>query len=218
MRRLLAAVFAAVLATSFVSFPDDTAAYARCNCTAWAHSKRRDLPLTLSHARYWASRARARGFPVDAKPRVGDVMVLQPGVQGAHRRYGHVAYVIAVKGNLVTVSEMNGGRGCRVKRETYRAGRGVSFIHPKGKAPAKEKVSAASLSAKAPDGGNIRKAPDLKTGKVLGKMRSSEVVTLKARSADGTWYRVVARAGEGWVRASLLDIDPDVARKVPRAG
>src|SRR3712207_4734014 len=135
MRRLPVIVFALLLATSFVAFPADTAAYARCNCTAWAHSKRRDLPLTLSHARYWAGRARAAGYPVDSKPRVGDVMVLQPRVQGAHRRYGHVAYVVAVSGNRVTVSEMHGGRGCRVYRGTYLTGRGVSFIHRKGSKP-----------------------------------------------------------------------------------
>ena len=133
MRRLLAVLFAAVLTVSFVSFPADTAAYARCNCTAWAYSQRPDLPLNLGDAKTWAYRARNQGYPVDGKPRVGDVIVLQPGVQGADRRYGHVAYVIAVKGNRVTVSEMNGGMGCRVFRDTFRTGKGVSFIHPKGK-------------------------------------------------------------------------------------
>jgi surface antigen len=131
MRRLFTVLFAVLLFSSFVVVPSEAGAYARCNCTAWAHSKRRDLPLTLGHARTWGVRAKAQGFPVDGKPRVGDVMVLLPGVQGAHRRYGHVAYVIAVKGNRVTVSEMNGGQGCGVKRDTYRTGRGVSFIHPK---------------------------------------------------------------------------------------
>ncbi len=126
-------LFAVLAVSSFVAFPADTSAYAACNCTAWAHSKRRDLPMSLGNARTWAARAAAKGFPVDTKPRVGDIIVLRPGVQGAHRVYGHVAYVIAVRGNRVTVSEMNGGRGCRVKRETYRVGKGVSFIHPKTK-------------------------------------------------------------------------------------
>ena len=132
MRRLMLALFALLaISSSTVIAPRTADAYARCNCTAWAHMKRPDLPLTLGNARTWASRARARGFPVDSRPRVGDVMVLQPGVQGANRRYGHVAYVIAVRGNLVTVSEMNGGYGCSVRRHTYHTGRGVSFIHRK---------------------------------------------------------------------------------------
>ena len=132
MRRLMLALFALLaISSSFVIAPRTADAYARCNCTAWAHMKRPDLPLTLGNARTWASRARARGFPVDSRPRVGDVMVLQPGVQGANRRYGHVAYVIAVRGNLVTVTEMNGGYGCRVRRHTYHTGRGVNFIHHK---------------------------------------------------------------------------------------
>ena len=131
MRRLVAIVFALTLVGSFVAYPADAAAYARCNCTAWAASKRRDLPQTLGNANTWGVRAANQGFPVDGKPRVGDIMVLQPRVQGAHRVYGHVAYVTAVNGARVTVSEMNGGRGCAVKRNVYRTGRGVAFIHPK---------------------------------------------------------------------------------------
>ncbi len=129
MRRLFAAVFAMLIVFSFVLAPDDASAYASCNCTAWAHSKRRDLPMTLGNALTWASRARRAGFSVDSRPRVGDIMVLQPGVQGAHRRYGHVAYVIGVSGSRVTVSEMNGGSSCGVRRDSYHTGRGVSFIH-----------------------------------------------------------------------------------------
>jgi|GEM_PF-6583178 len=131
MRRHLVVLFAVLLVSSFVAFPSDTSAYAKCNCTAWAQSKRRDLPLSLGHAKTWGARAKVLGFPVDGKPRVGDVMVLQPYVQGAHRTYGHVAYVIGVNGNRVTVSQMNGGQGCIVKRGTFRLTKGVAFIHPK---------------------------------------------------------------------------------------
>src|SRR5688500_9356027 len=99
MRRLVQLLFAVLLVSAFLLTPRQTAAYARCNCTAWAHSKRRDLPLTLGNAKTWAYRAARAGFPVDSYPRVGDVIVLQPGVQGAHRIYGHVAYVVGVKGS-----------------------------------------------------------------------------------------------------------------------
>jgi peptidoglycan DL-endopeptidase CwlO len=131
MRRLHSILFGLLLVASFVFFPADTEAYARCNCTAWAHAKRPDLPLTLGHAKTWGVRAKALGFPVDGTPRVGDVMVLQPGVQGAHRVYGHVAYVIGVGGGRVTVTQMNGGRGCGVMRDVFRVTRGTAFIHPK---------------------------------------------------------------------------------------
>ncbi len=55
MRRLVAIVFALTLVGSFVMYPSDAAAYARCNCTAWAASKRRDLPrpwVTLTLGAY----------------------------------------------------------------------------------------------------------------------------------------------------------------------
>ena len=109
MRRLLAARFAVLVVSSLGLTPRVASAYAACNCTAWASAQRPDLPLTLGTALTWASRARAAGFPVDDQPRVGDIIVLQPGVQGAHGCYGHVAYVTAVSGNQETVSELNGG-------------------------------------------------------------------------------------------------------------
>ena len=53
MRRLLTVLFGVLLVSTFVVFPADTQAYARCNCTAWAHAKRQDLPLNLGHAKAW---------------------------------------------------------------------------------------------------------------------------------------------------------------------
>src|SRR5689334_10394470 len=122
MRRPLAIVFALLVVSTFVLSPANADAYAACNCTAWAHAKRPDLPMTLGNARSWAIRARAAGFPVSGTPRVGDVMVLRPGVQGANSWYGHVAYVVAVYGSRVYVSEMNGGYGCGVRRDSYHTG------------------------------------------------------------------------------------------------
>ena len=131
MRRLVAILFAVMLVGSFVVYPSDVDAYTRCACTAWASQKRRDLPMNLGNALTWGNRAANQGFPVDGKPRVGDVMVLQPGVQGAHRRYGHVAYVVGVNGGKVTVTEMNGGSSCKVYTNVYRVTRGTAFIHAK---------------------------------------------------------------------------------------
>lgn len=133
MRRLFTLLFTLLALAMFVGIPATSfareRAYAPCNCTAWAHQQRRDLPRNLGNALTWGVRAQAQGYPVDGRPRVGDIIVLQPGVQGADRRYGHVAYVTGVSGDRVTVSEMNGGQGCRVSRTTFRVGRGVAFIH-----------------------------------------------------------------------------------------
>lgn len=127
MRRLLLTV---LCLSVFYAIPADAGAYERCSCTAWAHSRRPDLPLNLGNAKTWGVRAAAQGFPVDNKPRVGDIMVLQPRVQGASAVYGHVAYVIAVSGSRVTVSEMNSGGGCAVVRDTFKVSKGTAFIHP----------------------------------------------------------------------------------------
>lgn len=128
-KRALAAV--AVIGMILSARPFAVDAYASCNCTAYAHSRRPDLPMTLGNARTWGIRARANGFRVDSHPRVGDVMVLQPGVQGASWGYGHVAYVTAVYGNRVVVRQMNGGEGCWVSRTVFHTGWGVQFIHRK---------------------------------------------------------------------------------------
>src|ERR1700730_14500501 len=94
-----ALVVVAIFGTILIARPLVVDAYASCNCTAYAHARRPDLPMTLGNARTWGIRARAAGFKVDSYPRVGDVMVLQPGVQGASWWYGHVAYVTAVYGS-----------------------------------------------------------------------------------------------------------------------
>lgn len=84
--------------------------------------------------------------------------------------------------------------------------------------PSPEAVQAGPLRASARNGGNIRFLPNVNTGTVLGQMRANEAVTLKARTANGGWYRVVAPAAEGWVSATLLQIPGSVAAQVPVAG
>ncbi|GAC1639855.1 MAG: hypothetical protein NVS4B8_07010 [Herpetosiphon sp.] len=88
--------FIAFLALVMAVHPTVAQAYAPCNCTAYAHALRPDLPMTLGDARTWGVRARRMGYSVTSRPQVGDIMVLQPGIQGASRWYGHVAYVTAV--------------------------------------------------------------------------------------------------------------------------
>ena len=57
---------------------------------------RADLPNNLGNGGSWVANAAAQGIPTGSTPRVGAVAE-QPG---------HVAYVEAVNGGMVTVSEM----------------------------------------------------------------------------------------------------------------
>jgi len=100
-------------------------------CTWWAASQRPDIGGRVTgNAASWLYSARAAGLPTGSVPRVGAVVVYQPGVQGADWP-GHVAYVTSVAGDGVhfSVSQMNfpiwGG-------VTYRGswtGPGVGFIY-----------------------------------------------------------------------------------------
>jgi uncharacterized protein YgiM (DUF1202 family) len=71
----------------------------------------------------------------------------------------------------------------------------------------------ATLTATVFNGGNIRKEPQVGNN-VLGQLHADEVVTLLERSNDSAWYRVKAPEAEGWVSATLLTIDPEVAKQV----
>jgi len=68
-------------------------------CT-WYVAQKRYIPWS-GHAKYWLAQARRYGFKTGRVPRVGAIMVTRESW------YGHVAYVEAVKGNWVTISEMN---------------------------------------------------------------------------------------------------------------
>jgi peptidoglycan DL-endopeptidase CwlO len=126
-RPRLVLVFAMLILASALFVPSSATAYARCACTDWAHRNRPDLPSNLGNALSWGARARAQGFPVDGNPRAGDIVVFQPGVQGAHRRLGHVAYVVGVGGGKIQFTEFNGT--CRVNSRSARITGGMAFIH-----------------------------------------------------------------------------------------
>ncbi|PCK22663.1 MULTISPECIES: CHAP domain-containing protein [Rhodococcus] len=91
------------------------------NCTWGAYNKwftasgSRHYPALNGNAKDWANSARATGWTVvaDAQPR--SIVVFQPGVQGADRTYGHVAWVESITrradGLYITITEMNGAAG-----------------------------------------------------------------------------------------------------------
>lgn len=64
------------------------------------------------------------------------------------------------------------------------------------------------------NGGNIRSEPSL-NGEVYGQLHAGETVDLVAKSADGSWYYVEAPEASGWVSATLLTVDPQLAAAVP---
>ena len=79
-------------------------------------------------------------------------------------------------------------------------------------APAAEPIAATVIS-----GGNRRAGPSMKA-EVLGQVRAGDTIQLLAKTKGGAWYYARCRCGAlGWVHASLLKVDPKVARKVPVA-
>ena len=77
----------------------------------------------------WVHRAREFGWHVSGIPKVGSILVLQPGIQGAYSA-GHVAVVEHLLNNgSVVASSMNWGRNpTTVTDNTFRPGPGVAFI------------------------------------------------------------------------------------------
>ena len=89
----------------------------------------RFYPALTGDAKDWANSARATGWTVvaDAQPR--SMVVFQPGVYGAHATQGHVAWVDAVSGQNVTITEMNGAAGFNAwSSRTIRDIPGMSYI------------------------------------------------------------------------------------------
>jgi surface antigen len=80
------------------------------------------------NARYWAENAAHNGWSVTSTPEPNSIAVFQPGENGAFSE-GHVAWVTAVDGNQITISEMNGTAGpYRVDLRTIVPSSGVRYI------------------------------------------------------------------------------------------
>ncbi|MDR2799385.1 MAG: CHAP domain-containing protein [Bifidobacteriaceae bacterium] len=80
-------------------------------CTWYAYNRRVQLGLKVGalwgNAIDWIASAKADGYSVNNSPRVGDILVFQPGQDGAGG-YGHVAIVEEIgANNSVRISEMN---------------------------------------------------------------------------------------------------------------
>lgn len=105
------------------------------SCTWWAAQRYYQIHkvfvpwITQANAGQWVARAYQFGWHVSRTPKVGDIMVLQSGVQGASR-LGHVAVVEQVLRNgHVIASSMNwGSRRWAVTTWQFTPGAGVSFV------------------------------------------------------------------------------------------
>jgi surface antigen len=102
-------------------------------CTWWVAKLRPDLPLfpgKSGNALNWAKSGKRAGFPVGVIPALHAVAVFQPGQYQAGP-YGHVAYVTAVRGDEITISEAN-FRGRRGHSKRTIDWSGLEFIYRKG--------------------------------------------------------------------------------------
>ena len=108
-----------------------------CTCTCYAHERRPDLTtITTGDAKYWIGEAEAAGYPTGTEPRVGAIVVFQPGVQGADPTKGHVAYVESVHSpTSFHISEKGWydpprwNDRCAVHGRDASTGDGVAFIY-----------------------------------------------------------------------------------------
>jgi LysM repeat protein len=72
-------------------------------CT-WYIAQKRYIPWG-GHAKYWLGNALSYGFQTGTEPVIGAIVATR------ETWYGHVAYVEAVSGDYITISEMSLGRG-----------------------------------------------------------------------------------------------------------
>lgn len=80
-------------------------------CTWWIKNKRQDIPNNLGDARNWLTNAPKAGLQVTSQPTVGGIVVTNESP------YGHLAYIEAIRGNNLIVSEMNyAGWGKKTQR------------------------------------------------------------------------------------------------------
>ncbi len=104
-------------------------------CTWWADQRYYQIHgffvpwTTQANAAQWVARAYQFGWRVSRFPAFGDILVLQPGVQGAYR-LGHVAIVERVlsNGDVIASSMSWGSHPRSVTYWEFTLGPGVAFV------------------------------------------------------------------------------------------
>jgi surface antigen len=88
-----------------------------------------DFIRIWGNADQWASSAASYGWTVTTKVALHSIVVFEPGVQGADRTVGHVAWVTAVYGNgTFQIEEMNATAGANYDYRTVAVAAGESFV------------------------------------------------------------------------------------------
>lgn len=112
---------------------DSGLAYEFSQCTWWVYLRRHQLGLPVGsyfgNAMQWANSARALGYWVDHTPRVGDIVVFQPGQEHADSQYGHVAVVESIVDGKIVTSESNAGKGGVTYSRTIANPERFEYIH-----------------------------------------------------------------------------------------
>ncbi|MBO0453783.1 glucosaminidase domain-containing protein [Candidatus Enterococcus murrayae] len=80
-------------------------------CTWYAFNRVKQLGKTvddyMGNGGEWATKGKALGYEVSQKPKAGWLISFKPGVAGSDTRYGHVAFVEAVRPEGILISEGN---------------------------------------------------------------------------------------------------------------
>lgn len=110
---------------------DDWGMYVRY-CTSFvAHrlssTNKFELPRAYGNAEAWGGRARSEGYTVDNHPSRGSVA--WSAASSENWGYGHVAWVAAVNGDMVTVEEYNYGKRNAYNSRTVHKSAFTGYIH-----------------------------------------------------------------------------------------
>ncbi|GFH42918.1 hypothetical protein Hs30E_14690 [Lactococcus hodotermopsidis] len=105
--------------------------YASGNCTWYVKDVfKARMGDWWGNAKDWTASAQREGFVVDDKPVANlTIAVFAPGSAGADKTYGHVAVVVGVSEDTVTVKEMNGTAGLGKTNTRIVPKNSASYIH-----------------------------------------------------------------------------------------
>lgn len=108
-------------------------------CTWYAYNRVRQLGKSvddyMGNGGEWGIKGKALGYEVSQRPKAGWLISFRPGIAGSDPRYGHVAFVEAVRPEGILISEGNvyGGTiiSYRVIDKSLATSNQVSYIKPK---------------------------------------------------------------------------------------
>jgi surface antigen len=133
----------------------------------------------------WAGNARRLGYPVDTAPRVGAIAHWGAGEAGGGR-WGHVAYVLAVRGDgSVVVEDYNFDTGSGPFQYHQRVTRAPRYLHVAHRTPQPPVVTSVPYSI-VTQTANLRAGPGT-NHRVLGVIGRGTVVHVSCQ-ARGTVY------------------------------